>query len=260
MKLIIVLNKRYLWAHKRQFTAMILSIAVFCTAILTLLLVRECITYTNQQTAYEKSGREATVSYLADLIKVNSQKTELEKMGAGIVSMEGFVSSASGDSNVYLGNFDANALALRSIRPTEGRMPQTENEVAIEENTYYQLNLTASVGSRITLPVTFGNKTEEKNYALVGILADYAQDWEFKINQLYQLDGLSNQIVIPGVLTKSPVNPQSVHVLFPNLDQRLDVGGKEYDNVWRNAGEGDAAGQNRVATVVTTLLMAFFWC
>jgi hypothetical protein len=43
MKMIALITKRVFQAHKRQSIAMVLSIAVFCSAILTAMLIRECI-------------------------------------------------------------------------------------------------------------------------------------------------------------------------------------------------------------------------
>ena len=95
-----------------------------------------------------------------------------------------------------MGSMDSNALDLKAIHLEEGRLLKTKDEIAIEQATYTALELTATIGNEILLPVVKNGNERTEKFRLVGILQDYVSKWK-------RLD--SSKISVknppPGILT-----------------------------------------------------------
>ena len=79
-----------------------------------------------------------------------------------------------GDKRVVIGSCDDNFLEMGNIELLEGRMPEKENEVAVEEEYLKVLEVTG-IGSKISLDSKI---SELKNYRVVGIVENYSKMWK----------------------------------------------------------------------------------
>ncbi|MGI6664362.1 MAG: FtsX-like permease family protein [Christensenellaceae bacterium] len=79
---------------------------------------------------------------------------------------------------ITLGSFDETAFSLSHFRFTEGRMPESENEIALEQNMKYHLPAGLKIGDSITIFV----EETPITYTIVGILNDYIAYWDAPAN------------------------------------------------------------------------------
>lgn len=109
-----------------------------------------------------------------------------------------------------IARLDETAKELMNPVFIEGRYPQIQGEIAIEQTTLLQLGITAKVGDKIKLKFQVANGTEflpeikEKTYVLTGILKDK------RSNILHNID---DKKILPSA--------------FVSEHEKIDLGGKE---------------------------------
>ena len=91
-------------------------------------------------------------------------------------------------ANTYMGIADQVTMERGHIRMIDGRMPENDNEIAMELTALANMGLGTNVGQDIVLSYfdSKGQKTE-KSYRLSGVLVDYTGTW-------------ANGLSLPGIL------------------------------------------------------------
>lgn len=255
------LTKKYMKRHFRQQFGAALVLTLFATAILTMLFLTQCFHATNVQLAYNEYGSFGGQTIFANTAKVKSDHAKLEAEGDGIVSVQAQVQTSDAADLVYIGYMDENARKLRAVRVQEGRFPTNENEIALDKNAYYRLNLNAKLGNQVTLKLNVNGLVQMRTYTLTGILCDYCDHWR-KIVQdslLQRSDSQKTDPQLPSVLTGViPKSTIATHLLYTTEMER-----PEYGNIFLYNLEMDHANRyirdmDNHTVNVTLIICAFF--
>ncbi len=122
----------------------------------------------------------------------------------------------------------------------EGRYPETENEIAIESDALYRMNITdAEVGDEITLNLHaasgdgFLEKETQKTYSLSGILKDrrYIYEEYEGLNFGKESPGYPAAIVYDGAEVEVGGKPEIIALVDFNHEERIRIG---INSVYRN--------------------------
>jgi len=120
----------------------------------------------------DRKGRVGNV----DAIVLDEPEWTDEEIGSlGIFEAPGHVGVAAviESSSLYFGWMDKTAEKLMAYRIEEGRMPESEGEIAAERSAIIALELPTEIGSEVTLNLTpIDGISEEKSFTLVGILGE----------------------------------------------------------------------------------------
>ncbi len=81
--------------------------------------------------------------------------------------------------NMTLGYFDETAFSLGRLRLLGGRLPEANSEIVLEKNVLYKCKEGTGVGDRLSL----SSGGVEKEFTIVGILADYTGYWDTFVNE-----------------------------------------------------------------------------
>ncbi|PWL46100.1 MAG: hypothetical protein DBY39_06590 [Clostridiales bacterium] len=87
------------------------------------------------------------------------------------------------EQTLTVGNFDEEAMALGAISVTQGRLPESSDEIALENHVRYQLPEGTDIGSQIFLLKENG---ERVGFTICGFVKDYKANWS------------EQDIVLPG--------------------------------------------------------------
>ena len=151
--------------------------ALFIAAFITAMIYKDSYQATIAADLKKVYGAYSGIIYDADSEKINLNAEKIKNSNSGIVYGANKVISEN-DKDIYIGYIDSNAMELCSISLKEGRLPESDNEIAIENNTYERLFLTAQVGEKVIISVNENGNAIEKEYTLVGILNDYVSNWQ----------------------------------------------------------------------------------
>lgn len=221
------LTKKYMKRHFRQQLGAALVLTLFATAILTMLFLTQCFHVTNEQAAYHAYGSFGGQTIFANTDKVNRDRAKLAAEGDGIVSVQAQVQTKDKSDAVYIGYMDANARKLRAVRVQEGRFPTNENEIALDKDAYYRLNLNAKVGQKVTLKLKNKQSVQTETYTLTGILYDYADHWRKIVqdNLVQRSNAPTTDPELPSVLIGS-VSEKTIatHVFYKDELERTEYG------------------------------------
>lgn len=181
MKVLWLLNLRYIGSHRKFFIKSAACIMLLVCGVFVSLSLRDSYLQAESDAMYAESGRYERIVYNASPEAVKKQADAGKEAGLGFIRMEGTVPVENMDPKAYplLGHMDEKALYYKPLLLLKGDYPKSGNEAALEERAYYQLGLTASPGESFTLPVIENGKTVEKTYTLSGILKDYSADLLF---------------------------------------------------------------------------------
>lgn len=253
----LILVFRYFRRHIRQLIGNILTIALFCTAILTMLLLTQSFLYTNEQRAYEYYGHYQAQTFFADFGKVKAKTETLTKEHIGVVRTESQIFNGNNsEQKLYIGYMDKYARKMRALRIERGRFPSSANEIAVDRTTYYRLHLKQDIGNSVTLTVMENGRKVQKKYTLTGIMSDYFDHWNTNANDLLNYQDPK----LPCVLTGAPSSTLiAEHVIFPVGAAIIDVGGKCLSNVETGTMEGYINRLNQSSAFITLGIAAFFF-
>jgi ABC-type lipoprotein release transport system permease subunit len=161
--------------------------------------------------------------------KVVAHRGLIAESGAGVAAATDPLMLAGDVGRAfYLGYMDANAYDLKAIRAEEGRLPETETEMAVERSTLTALGWQAELGESLTFPISRGGQTVEVTYTLVGVLRDYIAQWQ-------RLDGTKITLTYPppGVVTVPTETPTLyAHVLCGRVSLEHELGGSYIENTF----------------------------
>ncbi len=149
---------------KKIFTVTAISLATFLMASV-LLLVSGIITVN------QNGGNHITGSYHALISGI--EKEQYQKLSDDVrVDLCGFTASIgsvkSGNDRLNISYSNKDALTLNGLSVSEGKMPEKENEILIEQEYLIRQKINAKIGDTILLPDP--DKAEEKPFIITGYL------------------------------------------------------------------------------------------
>ena len=200
------------------------------------------------------SSAEATKIYLygkEDILipNVSSYRNceeHLEKTFArvGYANIYGYLSNPKGESGtgVCIASFDEESKDMY-VSLKEGKLPQAENEIAIEEDALFRMNLEAKVGDTITLDLfpkvgkEISEKSNKATFVITGILDNKRQNIE-KHTVLSHTD-------IPGAIVSEDYNitagGKASVMAFVSAEAFLDMKAynEQFSAFYESYGEGN---------------------
>ena len=246
MRAEIFLSHRYIKAHKKQALGVVLVTALFIAAFITAMIYKDSYQATIAADLKKVYGAYSGIIYDADSEKINLNAEKIKNSNSGIVYGANKVISEN-DKDIYIGYIDSNAMELCSISLKEGRLPESDNEIAIENNTYERLFLTAQVGEKVIISVI------EKEYTLVGILNDYVSNW-----QRYDSSKKSELFPPPSLLsTKNEDSIKYANVICADSSIKNEFGGTYYSNYFAPNSPETLQRQSLVDKIVFPILCFF---
>lgn len=149
---------------KKIFTIVAISLATFLMASV-LLLVFGIITVN------QNGGNNITGSYHALISSI--EKEQYQKLSDDVrVDLCGFTASIgsvkSGKDRLNISYSNNDALTLNGLSVSEGKMPEKDNEILIEQEYLIRQKINAKIGDTILLPDP--NNGEEKSFIITGYL------------------------------------------------------------------------------------------
>ena len=149
---------------KKIFTIVAISLATFLMASV-LLLVSGIITVN------QNGGNNITGSYHALISSI--EKEQYQKLSDDVrVDLCGFTASIgsvkSGNDRLNISYSNNDALTLNGLSVSEGKMPEKDNEILIEQEYLIRQKINAKIGDTILLPGP--NNGEEKSFIITGYL------------------------------------------------------------------------------------------
>jgi hypothetical protein len=247
--------------HFRQQLSTTVVLALFASAILTMLFLAQCFHATNQQEAYNAYGSFGGQTVFANTAKVNANRKKIEAAGNGIIATQAQVKTNDATDAVYIGDMDENARKLHAVRVKKGSFPKSANEIAMDETAYYRLGLSAKVGDLVTLKLQNNHAVNAHTYQLTGILYDYCDDWK-KLVQDFLSDSRnvpSTDPKIPSILTGTAAeNPVAMHLLYASMEEQTEYGGFYMVNPEANSAQEYLQQLDKSTTDVTLFISGFF--
>ncbi|MDR2671158.1 MAG: hypothetical protein LBC26_05500, partial [Oscillospiraceae bacterium] len=221
------LARKYLLGHRRQWLGLALCVALLIAALIGALIYRESAFAGIDARNLDLFGKYIGVANHVSPEQVAAHSGLIAESGAGVVAVTApLVSAGDADRVVYLGYMDANAYDLKAIRPEEGRLPETETEMAVERSTLTALGWQAALGEPVSFAVLRDGQTVQVTYTLVGVLRDYIAQWQ-------RLDAMKTTITYPppGVVTvPTEASMLYAHVLCGRVSLERELDGSYIDN------------------------------
>lgn len=262
MRAELILTHKYLMKHLRQSIGALLAVSLFASAILAVLVLRDCADASAEKKRFDTFGYYGSISYDVDQTKLAAQRNALHTAGAGVTAVTGEVDVPGIAENEipYVGTMDDEAMRLKVIKVTEGRLPKTGGEIAVETKTLRKIGHGAKTGETVKLQIKTSEGVQERTFILVGILSDYLDMWKLLDASSLNVAGISDPIRVPGILTSENSEPvQTANVLFPlsSKAEKWDLGGHAVENVnsvYTNPAEER---EKSTAAVLSVLLTVF---
>ncbi len=191
------LSNRYLKANKKRTILTIIGIVLSVALISTIGLFFKSIQQTELEDAKHDYG-----SYHVAYKKINEEFVNKivnnPRVGRNGLYSTGEEIEISDKLKVYPVVASDKALELTPYRVTEGRLPERENEIAIEKWAIKHINNNAKVGEKI--------KIKDKEYLLVGFLANNIKNQSENTSMILFN---SNNINIENAVLLVEVNPKA---------------------------------------------------
>lgn len=161
----------------------------------------------NSKNSYGDFDFQATTNSkeIADTLKENSYVSQ-----AGIMQIAGTFQSESALGEMYIGAVDKAVAELGRLKLSAGKLPESDNEIALEQNTLIYMGMGDSavnntLGDTISMNIkTADNKTISKTYTICGILENYSTIWEKSVwaqSSIYA-DAIITQAEAESISTK----------------------------------------------------------
>lgn len=167
--------------RKKQYTLMIIGIILAMVFSSGVPFFISCMNSSQIEVRQRRQGKQ-------DHIVINAQNYDFEPMieqnsiesDIGYCHVLSFLWNEKEDitDGTMVGWLDENAEKLYYLQISEGRMPETEGEIAFEKNALQRMKIDAKIGDKITFKsltcngAEFLTETKEATYTLVGILSD----------------------------------------------------------------------------------------
>ncbi len=165
-------------ARKKQSIPLALGIVLAVYFACTVLLAGQSLLYTQAETDRDRIGEQD-----AALLHASSFDVQLLTDSSVVSRLETIqtlaVADVGGNAVCAVGKGEPSALVMARKRCTEGRLPETADEIAVEAVILRRLDPDAQVGDRLTLTLHIPDgqngylpETRQQTYTLTGILAD----------------------------------------------------------------------------------------
>lgn len=207
--------KKLVLANKetRRLYRMMQFLAIFMVISCTIIVVvAKWIEQDQNQKREELFGSwdEVFLDVPAEDLNYFKQNAFLEQISIQSIQEKVFL---EGDKRVVIGSCDDNFLEMGNIELLEGRMPEKENEVAVEEEYLEVLGVTG-VGSYISIN---SNVRSLRNYKVVGIIKNYSSRWS-NINKLVKF----TNCFVENVPSKS-INVYVIYNKWADKDPEINI-------------------------------------
>lgn len=165
----------------------------FLTTLLALIFailsgfVQQYMLAADEQSRFEQYGEWQMAAYNVDENVSDALKAHASIERTGTMTAFGAVLDRSGQTVGVLGYVDDDAVALGHISLSEGRLPETANEIALEQSTLVALGYSFDLGQEIRFTTrAYASKDVEmehpilitRTYTLVGLLKSYSVVWD----------------------------------------------------------------------------------
>lgn len=185
MNIVNTLTLRHIKTHKKRSILTILAIIVsvaMVTAVFTSAL--SFVNYfKNVSLAIDGSWHSyvATSDFYANREKFETQ--DIEKYGIELDYGAGTVSQSNKKIEVSINACDKSFLDLRNVRISEGKMPQSANELLVHKKFLDKNKLNWNVGDKVTFPVEYaspnGNYHKDTTFIVAGITDSNVAETDF---------------------------------------------------------------------------------
>lgn len=210
-------------AGKRKYLTLTLSIFFAMTFLIGGLFFISCMNSSTRELGYQMRGEQSDVILNAggaDFENPSYSKVFDGKVGiVSVLSLDFMPDDEKEQSGVAVARLDERAQELYHQKPLQGRLPEKEGEIALENNALVRLKLDVEIGDRITFKEKaanndrFTDKTTERTYTLVGILKDRKTYFEHQLAETTDRNS-EFSIMLPSA--------------FVYRSQKIAAGGKEF--------------------------------
>lgn len=264
--------------RKKSYALMIIGIVLAMIFSSGVPFFASCLQSSREEMQYRKQGKQ-------DTIVTNAQNYELNKAieDGSIIGEIGYAHILSYAWNekedfsdgTMIGWLDERATELYYPVVLDGRMPEKENEIAIEKSALQRMRLDTKIGEDITLKALVCNSDEfleeekEVTYKLVGILHDKKSNFElFSSNTVERAQKLPAALVVKN--SQVAIGGKEALVAFFNeswIDESYIMSNVSYDDQLSNYIYANSITDNytkltyNLATVIfISALLAFMSC
>lgn len=154
---------------------MIIAAALSLVFLLAVLSVRDSVLETVRESRQETYGRWTGAVYHAGEVWADALAAHESVEQLGKMKLYGTITGRDGREAGGIGTIDAQTRALGKIRMKEGRFPERENEIALEEKLFKRLGISYEEGKEISLDLY---KDGKRTYTLCGMIMDYSSYWQ----------------------------------------------------------------------------------
>ena len=229
--------------HKGQYVTIligiVLSMVFSSSAVFFLFSLKTSVREMNRQ-AY---GSQDGILFNADAKLADDLLAEgiVSGYGAGHIIGYAYTDAENADMGTAVGWLEPAALELANVQVEDGRLPEAENEIAVESTALARLGLEPAVGGTVKLTVepqdgsgTLPDRAEETAYTLVGVLSDKRAN----IERMYgsdERDPLPAAFVSAGAQT-APGGKESLYFYYAHDGLRSN---EFYDRLYEQSGVSD---------------------
>ncbi len=156
---------RYLWKNKKRTLSTAVAIILSVILIMAAVVMKECYLEYNKQCSIDHNGKDYDICANVEGDKNIDGLRQDEVVKDLTVTMHSFAKSISEDNPDYyinLQGFDDNAENFFNMKFSEGRRPEKDDEIALEEWILPYLDKDYKVGDRIELECSLAGAEEEE--------------------------------------------------------------------------------------------------
>lgn len=233
--------------RKKQYTILIISIILAMIFTSGVPFFVSCMNSSQKELQYKRQGKQEYIILNAqdvDFSYLKSANAFLDEPGFAHVLSYAYAPKGDFSDGTMVGYLDQRGRELYYPTLLEGDFPENEGEIAIEKTALSRMEITASVGDKITLcyltcdGATFIPEEKEKTYTLTGIL----HDKKLYLETMYH-ESLDRAALVPAALVSEK--------------EKIDLGGKEalvgfininYENGSEQAFYGAVTSDNKLST------------
>lgn len=216
--------------RKKSYALMIIGIVLAMIFSSGVPFFVSCMKSSREEIQYRKQGKQSVIVTDAQNYELNKAVEDgsiIGEIGYAYVLSYAWSESEDFSDGTMIGWLDERATELYYPVVLDGRMPQKENEIAVEKSALQRMRLDAKIGEEITLKALICNSDEflngetEVTYTLVGILHDKKSNLE---------------LFYDGAVEKTKKIPAA----FVAKDSQVETGGKEalvafFNDYWSDA-------------------------
>lgn len=172
--------KQYIRGNKKQNRILHLGLCSLCVFSIVLLLFQASFLKYRQEENLKKYGTWSGAIYNGsnEAYKFLTQSKDIQKLGK--ITVFENVTVYEKEFSAYIGEIDQDAFQLGKIQMLEGRLPQQEDEIVLDQYLLKQIAPDAKVGDSVTIPVRQSETGSVASYDFVlsGITDKWGENWD----------------------------------------------------------------------------------